>query len=77
MMILVYTMLLSMKLQSLSGNISTAHHLLVLMGPIAISHTSERTATPMPVLLVLAHARATFQKARARLRATCVIAVPT
>jgi uncharacterized membrane protein YphA (DoxX/SURF4 family) len=75
MMIHVYTTLLSMKLLNLSGNINMVHRLPVPMGPIAISHTSERIATLMLVLPVLVHPRAIFQKAKARLGATCVIAV--
>jgi hypothetical protein len=67
-MILVYIMLLLMKLLSLSGNINTAHLLPVLTGHTAISHTSERIATPMPVLLVSVvrdHAQAVLQMVRA------------
>jgi hypothetical protein len=67
-MILVYTMLLLMKLLSLSGNINMAHLLPVPTGLTAISHTSERIATPMLVLLVSVvrdHAQAVLQMMKA------------
>jgi hypothetical protein len=67
-MILVSTMLLSMKLLSLSGNISMARLLPVPKGPTAISHISERIATPMLVLLVSVvrdHAQAVLRMVKA------------